>query len=58
MTVMIDLMVIGLYDVGCQWANIDVLPGSLVGLNQAPHDPWDWHSISPQPMWDSHACPS
>ena len=36
MTVTVDLMVIGLHDVGCQWANVGVLPGPLVGLNQAP----------------------
>ena len=28
MGVMIDLVVVGLYDVGCQWANVNVLPES------------------------------
>ena len=36
MTVMIDLMVEGLYNMGCWWANIGALPGPLVCLNQAP----------------------
>ena len=36
MSVMVDLMVIGLHDMGCWWANVDVLPGLLVGLYKAP----------------------
>ena len=36
MTVMVDLMVKGLYHMGCWWANVGALPGPLVGLNQAP----------------------
>ena len=36
MTVVVDLMVIGLHDMGCWWANVGVLPGPLVGLNKAP----------------------
>ena len=36
MTIMVDLMVKGLYDMGCRWANVGALPGPLVGLNQAP----------------------
>ena len=36
MSVMVDLMVIGLHDVRCWWANISILPGQLVGLNEAP----------------------
>ena len=35
-TVMVDLMVKGLYDMGCWWADIGALPGLLVCLNQAP----------------------
>ena len=35
-TVMVDLMVKGLYDMGCWWADIGALPGPLVCLNQAP----------------------
>ena len=35
MSVMVDLMVIGLHDMGCQWANVNILPGLLVGLNKA-----------------------
>ena len=36
MSVMVDLMVIGLHGMGCWQANINVLPGLLVGLNKAP----------------------
>ena len=36
MTVMVDLMVKGLYHMGCRWADVGALPGPLVGLNQAP----------------------
>ena len=36
MGVMIDLVVLGLYDVGCWWASVNVLPSLLVGLNKAP----------------------
>ena len=36
MAVMVDLMVEGLYDMGCRWADVGALPGPLVGLDQAP----------------------
>ena len=36
MGVMVDLMVVGLHDVGCQQANLNILPSLLVGLNKAP----------------------
>ena len=36
MGVMIDLVVVSLYDVGCWWANINILPSLLVGPNKAP----------------------
>ena len=33
--VMVDLMVEGLYHMGCWWADVGALPGLLVHLNQA-----------------------
>ena len=36
MSVMVDLMVVGLHDVGCRWANVNILLSPLVGLKKAP----------------------
>ena len=36
MTVMIDLVIIGFWDVGSGQTNVNILPGLLVSLNKAP----------------------
>ena len=36
MAVMIDLVVVGLNDMECWWANVNALLSLLVGLNKAP----------------------